>query len=161
MMEKFEAEDDTKENGKPRDLHQKVVKSSRFVRCIRNWYLACDAHGYTPIERITMLQEFFDLLTENVDFSSYPPPTTHVKGIPIVCCKGLLTNMTIRIYMYSLCKYNTYNHRAFSMVAIENFFGDLQAMEFSGLGCPKTTVIHKLMAHVMQLTKQIRPGQVS
>ena len=151
MMEKFEAEDEGKENAKPRNIHHKVVKS--FVRCIRNWYLACDACGYTPIERITMLQEFFDLLTENVDVSSYPPPTTHVKGILIVCYKGLLMNTTTRIYMYSLCKYNIYNHRAFSTVAIENFFSDLQAMEFSGLGCPKATVIHKLMANVMQLTK--------
>ena len=62
--------------------------------------------------------------------------------------------------MYKLCKYNTYNHRAFSTVAIENFFGDIQAMEFSGLGCLKATVIHKLMAHVMQLTKhQLDPDR--
>ena len=150
-MEKFEAEDEAKENAKPRNIYQKVVKSSKFMRCIRNWYLACDAHGYTPIERITMLQEFFNLFTENVDFSSYPPPTTHVKRIPIVCYEGLLMNTTIKIYMNSLCKYNTYNHRAFSTVAIENFFGDLQAVKFSELGCLKATVIHKLMAHVMQL----------
>ena len=82
------------------------------------------------------LQEFYDLLTENVDFSCYPPPTTRVKGISIICYEGLLMNTTIQIYMYK-----------------QNFVGDIQAMEFSGLGCPKATVIHKRMAHVMQLTK--------
>ena len=82
---------------KPVHLRKKVVRSSKFVRGIRNWYLACDAHGYTPIERIKMLQEFYNLLMENVDFSSYPPPTTNVKGIPIICYEGLLMNTTIRI----------------------------------------------------------------
>ena len=153
MMEQFETQDEAKENLKPAHLRQKLVKSSQFVRAIRNLYLACDARGYSPIERIEMLQELYDLLTDKVDFSSYPTPSTHVKGIPLVCYEGLLMNTTMRIYMYKICKYNTYNHRAFSTVAIESFFGDLQSMEFSGLGCPKATVIHKLMAHVMQLTK--------
>ena len=80
------------------------------------------------IERIKMLQ-FYNLLIENIDFSSYLPPTTHVKGIPVNCYEGLLMNTTIRIHMYKLCKYNTYNCRAFLTVAIENFFGDIQAME--------------------------------
>ena len=38
MMQNFEAEDEAKQNAKPSDIHQKVVQSSRFVRCIRNWY---------------------------------------------------------------------------------------------------------------------------
>ena len=33
MMEKFEAEDEGKENAKPRNISCKVVKSLRFVRC--------------------------------------------------------------------------------------------------------------------------------
>ena len=29
-------------------------------------------------------------LTKNVNFDEYPPPSTHVKGIPIVTYKGIL-----------------------------------------------------------------------
>ena len=43
MMEKFEAEDVAKEARKPKHMRQKLVKSSKFVRGICNWYLACDA----------------------------------------------------------------------------------------------------------------------
>ena len=55
--------------------------------------------------------------------------------------------------MYKMCKGNTYNQRLLSTLAVENFFGDLTSMEFSGLGCPKSTDIRKLMGHVIQLNK--------
>ena len=95
-----------------------------------NWYNACDARGYTPAERI-------NLLTSDVDFSEYPPPSTHMKGIPIVTYKGILQNISLRIAMYRLAKNRRYNQCSVSTLAVDNFFGDLTAMEFSGLGCPK------------------------
>ena len=49
-----------------------------------NFYLACDARGYSQGERLCMLQDMYDLLTEDVDFEQYPPPSTHIKGIVVV-----------------------------------------------------------------------------
>ena len=44
-----------------------------------------------------MLQEFYDLLTNDVDFGSFPPPLGYVKVIPIVTFEAILQNTTLRI----------------------------------------------------------------
>ena len=73
-MEKFEEDDEKKEQLKPEKYKRKVKKTSRFVKCMCNFYLACDTRGYSPGERLCMLQDMYDLLTEDVDFEQYPPP---------------------------------------------------------------------------------------
>ena len=150
-MEMFEEADEAKKlqsNSKP---SSNVVKTSQFVKGIRNWYNACDARGYTPAERINMMQDFYDVLTHDVDFSEYRPPSTHVKGIPIIMYEGILQNISLKIAMHRMAKNRRYNQHSVSTLAVENFFGDLTAMDFSGLGCPKSTDIMKLMGHVIQL----------
>ena len=139
------------ESKKPVHLRKKVTMSSDFVRGIRDWYLACDARGYTPQQRIEMLQNFYDMLTENYPLEEFPPPTGYVLGIPIVTYEAILQNTTLRIILYTMVKENTYCQRAISTLQVETFFGDLQSMEFSGIGCPKSTDIPKLLAHVIQL----------
>ena len=69
VMEMFEKADEAKNlqsNSKP---SSNVVKTSQFVKGIWNRYNACDTIGYTPAERINMMQDFYDLLTCDVDFS--------------------------------------------------------------------------------------------
>ena len=149
-MEKFEEEDEKKEQLKPEKYKSKVKKTSRFVKCMCNFYLACDPRGYSPGERLRMLQDMYDL-TEDVDFEQHSPPSTHIKGIPIVTYEGILQNITLRFTFYRLAKGNRYNHRALSTLPVENFFGELSAMEFSRLGCPKSTEIMRLMGNVIQL----------
>ena len=143
----LEAEDEKKEMQKPECERRQLVRTSKFVKAMRNWYLACDAHGYKPRQRVHMMQDLYDLLMKDVDFTQYPPPSTHIKGIPIVMYEGILQNISLRIAMYKYAKNNSYNQRAISTLPVENFFGDLTAMEFSGLGCPKSTDI---MAYVIQ-----------
>ena len=128
-----------------------MIKTSKFVKAMRNWYLACDACGYTPRQRMHMMQDLYDLLMKDVDFTQYPPSSTYIKGIPIVTYESILQNISLHIAMYKYAKNNSYNQRAISTLPVENFFGDLTAMEFSGLGCPKSTDIMRLMAHVIQL----------
>ena len=110
VMRQIEDEDEASENEKDPAYRNKIVYSSYFVKCIHNWYFACDPRGYTPIQRIEMLQEFHDLLTNDVDFGSFPPPSGYVKGIPIVTYEGILQNTTLCIFMYSLVKGNRFNH---------------------------------------------------
>ena len=62
-----------------------VVKTSYFVKCICEWYEACDLRGLSPHTRIERLHAFDKLLRQNVDFSSFPPPGGYFKGVPIVC----------------------------------------------------------------------------
>ena len=154
----LEAEDEKKEMQKPECERRQLVRTSKFVKAMRNWYLACDACGYTPRQRVHMMQDLYDLLMKDVDFTQYPPPSTDIKGIPIpiVMYEGILQNISLRIAMYKYAKNNSYNQRAISTLLVENFFGDLMAVEFSGLGCPKSTDIMRLMAHVIQLNHLLR-----
>ena len=84
---------------------------------------------------------FGELLTWDIDFSSFPPPVNYIKGIPVVTYEGILMNNAHRYNLYYHLKDGYYNQRAFSTLDVENVFGDLTAMEFSGLGCPKSTDI--------------------
>ena len=136
---------------KPEKERRKVVKSSPFVNGIRNWYHACDKCGFSPEERLCKMQDFFCILTKNVSFEDYPPPSNYVKGIPLVTYEGILQNITLRFAAYKLSKFSTYNQHSLSNLCVKNFFGDLTSMEFSGLGCPKSTDILRLMSHVIQL----------
>ena len=75
----------------------------------------------------------------------------HPLHIPIVTYEGIPQNITLRFALYRIAENNSCNHRALSTSPVENFFGELSAMEFIGLGCPKSTDIMHLMGHVIQL----------
>ena len=62
------------------------------MKCIREWYEACDSRGLDIGERIRKMMAFDELLTWDVDFSSFPPPGNYIKGIPIVTYEGILMN---------------------------------------------------------------------
>ena len=147
----LEAEDEKKEMQKPKSERRQIVRTSKFVKVMRNWCLACDACGYTPRQRVHMMRDLYDLLMKDVDFTQYPPPSTHIKGIPIVMYEGILQNISLHIAMYKYAKNNSYNQKAICTLPVENAFDDLTAMEFSDLGCPKSTDIMRLMAHAIQL----------
>ena len=128
-----------------------MVKSSYSVKCLREWYEACDSRGIDPHDSIEKVFAMDELLTRDVDFSSFPPPGAYIKGIPIVTYEGILVNNCHRLNLYQVLK-NGYNHRAFSTLNVENFFGDMTSMEYSGLGCLKSMDIFCLMSHSLQLT---------
>ena len=71
----------------------------------------------------------------------------------------MLCNISPRINLYNISKIGTYNQRSVSTLAVETFLGDLNAMEFSGLSCPKSTDTHRLMSHVIQITQHILDPQ--
>ena len=128
-----------------------MVKLSYFVKCLREWYEACDSRGIDHHDRIEKLLAMDELLTRDVDFSSFPPPGVYIKGIPIVTCEGILVNNCHKLSLYQALE-NGYNYRAFSTLNVENVFGDMTSMEYSGLGCLKSMDIFCLMSHSLQLT---------
>ena len=88
--------------------------------------------------------------TKNVNFDEYPPPSTHVKGIPIVTYEGILQGISTRILLYKLAWNLTFNNRAISTLAIESFFASLSKADFTMMGCPKATQIHRILPIMMQ-----------
>ena len=88
------------------------LKEAGFLQLIRQWYEACDARGITANERVNRLISVHNYFCQFVNFHSYPPPSTHVLGIPIITFEGLLQGISIRLMLYG------YSNMAFSMRSI-------------------------------------------
>ena len=89
-------------------------------------------------------------LTKNINFDKYPPPSTHVKGIPIVTYEGILQGISTRILLYKLAWNLTFDNRAITTLAIESFFASLSKADFNMTGCPKAMPIHRILPIMMQ-----------
>ena len=124
---------------------------AEFVSKTRNWYRACDKRGLNIMCRVKYLREMYDYLLEGLAFSTYPPHTSHIKGIPIKTFEALLHTISTRFSLYGLSSSHSYNTRAISTLAIESFFSDLTRYEFSGLGAPKAVDIPKLISHFVHI----------
>ena len=100
-------------------------------------------------QRLTFLLNMSDCILEKVSLSDYPPPTTHVCGIPIKTFKALLHCISSCFILFVLSSTHSYNTQAVSTLAIKSFFLDLTRYEFSGLGAPKAIDIPKLISHIV------------
>ena len=85
------------------------------------------------------------------NLSDYPPPGSHIQGIPIKTYEALLHSISTRFSLFGLSSKQKYNTRAISTLAVESFFSDLTRYEFSGLGAPKAVDIPKLLSHVVHI----------
>ena len=64
----------------------------------------------------------YELLISKLKLADYPPPTTHVNGIPIRTFEAILHNISTRFSLFILASENSYNTRAISTLAVESFF---------------------------------------
>ena len=97
------------------------IKEARFVKLTREWYEACDECGIHPNEHINKWINMHNFLMEQVNLAEFPP-STHVKGIPIITFEGLLQGTSTRMMLYHFAKLGTFNNRAISTLGIESFF---------------------------------------
>ena len=132
-----------KENG--------YTSEAQFCMTTRNWFRACDERGMEIPERLKHLNTMYDLLLSKCRVCEYPPPTTHVKGIPIRTFEAVLHTISTRFSLFGMSSTKSYNTRAISTLAVESFFSDLTRYEFSGLGAPKAVDIPKLISHVVHV----------
>ena len=93
----------------------------------------------------------YEYMVGKCNFSDYPPPITHVEGIPIKTYEALLHTISTRFSLFGLSLSNTYNTRSISTLAVESFFSVLTRFEFSGFGAPKAVDIPKLISHVVHI----------
>ena len=127
------------------------ISEAEFVSKTRNWYRACDERGMDVKERVHLWNDMYSFLVAKCNFSDYPPPTTHIQGIPIKTYEALLHTTSTQLSLYGLSTSKSYNTRAISTLAVESFFSDLTRYEFSGLGAPKSVDIPKLISHVVHI----------
>ena len=124
---------------------------AEFTGLTRNWFRACDERGLDVQRRMTYLQSMYDYLLGKVNLSEYPPPSTHVFGLPVKTFEAILHCISTRFLLFVLSSKNAYNTRAVSTLAVESFFSDLTRYEFSGLGAPKAVDIPKLISHIVYI----------
>ena len=137
------------------DVEQELQKNgddaeAKFVRLVRNWFEACDERGIDIYTRVKHLQDFFDFLSNLIDWKEMPPPFSYIQGMPVPTYESIMQGITTRLQIFSLSNMPI-NQRAISTVGIESFFSELTSMEFSGLGCPKAVDIPRLISHVTEL----------
>ena len=101
--------------------------------------------------RFWHLNNAYEYFLQHLSLKDYPPPTTHVGGIPIKTYEALLHSISTRFSLFQLSSNECYNSRAISTVAVESFFSDLSRFEFGGLGAPKAVNIPKLISHVVYI----------
>ena len=87
----------------------------------------------------------YNFLVKDVDFTNFPPPSTHIKGIPIVTYEGSLQGITTHIMLYQISMTKIFNNRAISTLGIESFFASLSKADMMMTGCPKAVQIHRIL----------------
>ena len=65
-------------------------KEASFVILVREWYKACDRQGINVYKRVRDLQKFYEFLIKLVDWKDLPPPSSHIKGMPVQTYESLL-----------------------------------------------------------------------
>ena len=90
-------------------IENDTMSEALFVRLVRNWYKACDERGMSADECINNMWAFYAYLTKDIDFDKFPGYSQYVKGIPVVTYVGILQNISVRMCLYKVSKFKTYN----------------------------------------------------
>lgn len=125
------------------------VNGADFCRLIHQWYAAEDEPGLDISERIRRRLRFREWLLRDINFYEFPPPGTHVKGIPHIMFEGLLTNIERRIQIIPFVKSGACNPRALGSLEAENFFGEFQELDPEISGVIRPDDIPKSHQHCM------------
>ena len=130
-------------------LENRAYHEAHFVKLVRNWYNACDSRGMPADERVNKLWAFYAYLTKDIDFDRFPGYSQYVKGIPIITYEGILQNISVRLSLYSISHFNTYNARSISSLVCESFFSTVSSKDPGKTGCPKAVDVPKIMADMI------------
>ena len=132
-------------------IENKAYNEALFTRLVRNWYNACDCCGMPANKRVNHLWAFYAYLTKDIDFDKFPGFTQYVKGIPIVTYAGILQNISVRLSLYTISKFGTYNHRSISSLVCESFFSTMASKDPGKTGCPKAVDVPKIMSDMITI----------
>lgn len=105
---------------------------ARFCKVMREWYKAEDEPGLTVACRHSFRMNMRNMLLGAACLADFPPPGSHVAGMPIVMFEGILTNID-RYQLNAIVPGNSYNVRAPNSLAVENLFSGFQDLD------PKST----------------------
>ena len=78
------------------------ILESHFIKLIHEWYEACDERGIMPEKHVNRWINLHKFLVQGINFEDFPPPGSHIKGIPCITYEGLLQCISTRINLYRL-----------------------------------------------------------
>ena len=130
-------------------LENSAYHEAHFVKLVRNWYNACDSRGMPADERVNKLWAFYAYLTKDIDFDRFPGYSQYVKGIPIITYEGIVQNISVRLSLFSVSKFGTYNACSISSLVCESFFSTVSSKDPGKTGCPKAVDIPKIMGDMI------------
>ena len=121
----------------------KDYSEAKFVCLTRNWYEACDKRGIPTSQRLHYMQEMFNHLNSWIDLTDFPPPTKYVNRNAY---SNFWNGSTKYIYMYAIICFQQSTYQSES-----DFHSGNRKMEFTGIGCPKSVDILRLISYVTSL----------
>lgn len=124
---------------------------AELCKLVREFYDAEDEPGLTSAERCERRLRLREWLLQDVNFSSFPPYGSHIRGIPLVMFQGFLTNIDRRMQIVPYIKSGTYNVRALGSLEVENFFGQFQDLDPKGSGVLKAEEVPAALESACQL----------
>ena len=66
------------------------IIEAHFLKLIHEWYEACDEREILPEKQVSKWINLHKFLVSGINFEDFPPPGSHVKGIPVITYEGLL-----------------------------------------------------------------------
>ena len=110
-------------------------KEAEFCHIIREGlYVADDKPGIPAVERCNKRLALIRWLDNNVEFGTFPPYGSRIKGMSWILYEGLRSSQEAKLYLYALAKKGTYCVRAPNTLCSESFFGSMQEMDPWGQG---------------------------
>jgi hypothetical protein len=103
------------------DIHE-----ARWCHLLRNLYRSIDEAAIDTDQRIEWMLEIRDYLMDFLRVGHFPPPGGFVAGLPMAQYEGILTNVDIRLQLYSMTSQGSYNQRAVTSLDSETFFSAFQ-----------------------------------
>ena len=107
---------------------------AQFCATIRQWYNAEDTPGLPATERHRARMDMRNMLLDSVNLATFPPPGSHIGGMPIIMFEGILTNIDRRIQLHALVPNHAYNVRAPNTLDAENLFSEFQELDPKSYG---------------------------
>lgn len=132
-------------------IENNAMEEALFVKLVRNWYKACDERGMSADDRINNLWAFYAYLTKDINFDKFPGYSQYIKGIPVITYTGILQNISVRMSLYEISKFKTYNPRSISSLVCESFFSTISSRDPGKTGCPKAVDVPKIMSDMITI----------
>ena len=135
-------------------------KEADLCRLITDWIQAEDEPGLSAANRLHKRLALRQWLLKYVDLFSFPPPGRYVKGMQIIDWEDCVASIDAHLLLYGLTRTGTYNTRAITTLAVEQFNGMIENYDDSGRSSVTADTYRKTPGDICMLSSvQISPDR--